>query len=171
MDTRPESRSADSKKSDPVERNPAKDPLARMEKTLRLHCINLQMAVSKEKYVSFIHFPLKNTVFRWLEFKVKMRYYFKNQLFQKSIVLKTQLSLSSTEIEISIMTWVYDQEIIYCNRTWNAFSSKSLLFFCYSITSRSSLYSSGRFNIACPLTALTFRYFLDSCLDCFIIYK
>ena len=104
MDTRPESRSADSKKSDPVERNPAKDPLARMEKTLRLHCINLQMAVSKDKYVSFIHFPLKNTVFRWLEFKVKMRYYFKNQLFQKSIVLKTQLSLSSTEIEISIMT-------------------------------------------------------------------
>ncbi len=46
LDTRPESRNNEStKKMDPTDRNPSKDPLARMEKTVRLHCINLQMAV------------------------------------------------------------------------------------------------------------------------------
>jgi len=46
LDTRPESRVNEIKKVEPVERVASKDPLARMDKHLRLHCINLQMAVS-----------------------------------------------------------------------------------------------------------------------------
>ena len=52
LDVRPDSRSADSaKKSGTLERNASRDPLARMERTLRLHCINLQMAVSVMLYL------------------------------------------------------------------------------------------------------------------------
>ena len=55
LDTRPESRNNESvKKADPTDRNPSKDPLARMEKTVRLHCINLQMAVRVEKNIKYM---------------------------------------------------------------------------------------------------------------------
>ena len=44
LDVRPDPRSSDAgKKPDTLDR---KEPMARMERTLRLHCINLQMAVS-----------------------------------------------------------------------------------------------------------------------------
>jgi hypothetical protein len=58
-DTRPDP----NKKSE--DRNPARDPLARMEKALRLHCINLQMGVSIfVRIVFFNDFLMFNTVFK-----------------------------------------------------------------------------------------------------------
>lgn len=53
VDVRPESKKLETQ--DPyLTVTPGKDPLARMEKVLRLHCINLQMSVSLRSLDAFV---------------------------------------------------------------------------------------------------------------------